>query len=168
MTELRTMTLADAMVVTAGMRDWDRRAVRALMGEISDEAFAVSRWQQDGPAWALYQNGTPVAVGGLAFMSAWSAVFWLLCTPQMTGQSWRKLLRQTRTVIVNVTSPAHEHYRHRVEAHTLGGWGGADALVERLGFRLEGCRRKAGSGGEDFHVWAIAGQVKGVLCQQAT
>jgi hypothetical protein len=155
------LTLAESLEVVRGMREWDRRAVRALLGDIGEEDFAASRWSTDGPAWTAHQAGEKVAIGGLQFVNAWIGVFWFLATDRIAGQTWGKLLRHTRTVIANASNPAHEHYRHRIEAYTLGGWGGAERLVERLGFVREGVRRGAGSGGEDINTWAITGPAKG-------
>jgi hypothetical protein len=155
-----TLTLAEALAVVGGMREWDRRAVRALLGDIEDEAFAVTRWSSEGPAWTANQGGAPVAIGGLQLVNAWTGVFWFLATDRIAGQTWGKLLRHTRTVISNASNPAHEHYRHRIEAYTLGGWGGAERLVERLGFMHEGVKRGAGSGGEDISTWAITGPAR--------
>jgi RimJ/RimL family protein N-acetyltransferase len=158
--DFRTLTLADALAVAGAMREWDRRCVRAMLGDDDAESFAVNRWQTDGPAWVLDQDGAPVLVCGLSWQNSWTAAFWLIATDHVAGQSWRKLIRGTRTVIANVTDPAHEHYRHRVEAYTLGGWTAAEALVERLGFTRESVRRGSGAGGEDLHCWVIVGQPK--------
>lgn len=155
------LTLAESIEVVQSMRELDRRAVRALLGYIGEEEFAASRWSTDGPAWTVNQGGTPVAIGGLQFVNAWTGVFWFLATNRIAGQTWGKLLRHTRTVIANASNPAHEHYRHRIEAYTLDGWGGAERLVERLGFVHEGARRGAGSGGEDINTWVITGPARG-------
>jgi len=161
------LTLADALTVVDGMRQWDRRVVAAMLGDVGDEAFAVSRWQTDGPAWAVHQDGRPVALGGVSFQNDWAAVCWLIATDEITPQTWRKLARHARKVLANATSPAHEHYRHRVEAYTLGGWDAAAKFAQRFGFAHEGVRRGAGSGGEDLHMWAIVGPVKEKKCRQA-
>jgi hypothetical protein len=147
----KTLTLADALSVVSRMRERDRQCVRAAMGQASDEAVAVGRWQTDGPAWSLWDERGPQAIGGLSFQNGWSAVFWLFATDDMRGNSWRKLIRHTRTVIANVTAPAHG--RHRIEAHVLSEWSEAREFARRLGFELEGVRRAAGAGGEDIEIW---------------
>jgi hypothetical protein len=161
MSGFRTLTLADCLAVVGAMRDRDRECVRALRGPISDDDFAMDRVQAYGPAWSLQQDGRAVAVGGISFQNSWACTFWMFATDEMTRESWRKLIRHTRTVLGNATNPAHEHYRHRVEAYTLDGWQGAADLAARFGFVHEGVRKGFGSGGEDMNVWAIVGPVKG-------
>ena len=158
---MRDLTLSDCLQVAGRMRDRDRQCVRALMGPVSDDEFAISRVQSYGPAWSMHQYGKPVAVGGVTLQNAWSCVFWMFATDEITRESWRKLIRHTRTVLGNVTNQAHEHYRHRVEAYTLDGWVEAERLAERFGFAHEATRKGFGSGGEDMNVWAIVGPVKG-------
>lgn len=75
-------------------------------------------------------------------------------------ESWRKLVRATRTVICNALDPAHEHARHRVEAHVLANWPAARRLVRHLGFVHEGTCQRAGSGGEDIEIWAQVAEGK--------
>lgn len=157
----RTLTLADALIVCTGMRPRDWQCVRALCGDTSAEAFAVNRWQTDGPAWTFLQDDAPVAIGGLSLTNGWSAVFWMVGTPALTLQSWRKLLRHARTVLANVCDPAHPHYRHRVEVHTLAGWAEAEDFAVRMGFLLEGRRFSVGCDGEDVNVWVRLGPPKG-------
>lgn len=157
----RTLTLADALEVCGSMREQDWRCVRAICGDLSGESFAANRWQTDGPAWTFLQDEQPTAIGGLSFSTAWSAVFWMVSKPSITHQSWRKLLRHARTVLANVCDPAHPHYRHRVEVHTLADWPQADAFAARLGMQLEGRRFAVGSGGEDVNVWVKIGKPRG-------
>jgi hypothetical protein len=158
MSELRDLTLEDTLEVVKGMRQWDRRCMVAQLGQISDEEFAVNRWQSPGPAWVIYQDGKPAALAGISLPNAWAGTLWFLATDEM--KSWGKLLRETRRVIGNITNPRHAEYRHRLEAHTIEGWLGAESLVEHLGFRNEGFRARVGWGGEGFKVWAITGPTK--------
>lgn len=159
---LRDLTLDDALHVVRSMRDVDRLCVRALTGGITDESFAMDRFNSAGPAWSvLGADGAPVACTGLSFQTQWCGVVWLLATPGIGRHSWATVMRLARTVLGNVLDPANVHYRHRVEAHTLAGWSGAAGLAKRLGFVHEGTRRAAGAGGEDMHVWAMTGPAKG-------
>lgn len=160
MTEFRTLTLADALAVVNGMRQWDRRCMSAMLGPASDDEMAMGRVQTTGPAWSMIVNGAPVAIGGVSFPNAWAGTFWFIATDAMNGHSWGKLLTQTRTVLRNITDPRHPNYRHRVEAWTLEEWAAADRLVAHLGFEREGLRRSVGARGESFNVWAITGPVK--------
>ena len=151
MIDICKLTLADALLVVGNMRENDRYAARAVMGPVSDEIIAMSRYQTDGPAWTMLDEGSPVAIFGLSMHTKWSAVAWLIATPQMNSDSWRKLIRHARTVLGNVgKSPIH-----RIEAHVLSGWAEAERFAKHLGGTHEGTRRKAGRTGEDVQMWAI-------------
>lgn len=152
MIELRDLTLADALAVVAGMRQTDAECIRAACGQEPGEWFAVDRWRAHGAAWTLLQDGEPVAIGGLSMPQPWLGVLWLVARPGMTGASWRKALRTTRTVIASAPKAGV----HRVEAHVLCGWDQASRFAEALGLVLEGIRAHAGARGESIEVWAIA------------
>lgn len=148
---LRTLSLDDCLHVVRRMRPEDRACKVAALGwSVTDEAFAVNRFQTEGPAWTLLEGGEPVAIFGLQTAS-WQAVAWLVATPAVTRQSWRKLVRHARTVRSNLGSAA----LHRVEAHVLAGWSEAGRFAEHLGFTYEGTRRAAGSGREDVQIWGM-------------
>lgn len=157
---LRELTLADAVNVCSGMRDEDRRCMLAMRGDITDEEFAASMWQSYGPAWSVLDAGRVVAICGMFLPNDWTGVLWLVGTPGMTSESWRKLLRHGRTVIASATEPGGEHYRHRIEAHALVGWGGAQRFAERLGLQIEATRYRAGRHGESVNVWVRLGPPK--------
>lgn len=150
---LLTLTLADTLAVVSRMREWDRRCVRAALGDTPDEVFAVSRWQAEGPAWSLWDERGPQAICGMQLPNAWSGVFWLIATDELRSDSWRKLIRLGRTVLANASDRANQQFRRRIEAHVLGGWTEAAEFARRIGFELEGVRRAAGSGGEDIEIW---------------
>ncbi|ALV06701.1 hypothetical protein [Roseateles depolymerans] len=152
---LTELTLADAISVVGRMRDRDRECVRELVGEISDDDFAIDRYRSYGPAWALRDEaGMPWAIGGLTLVSGWTGVLWLVVADGLPLQSWRKLVRHTRTILVNAMDPLNEHGRRRVEAHVLASWPQAQALVAQVGMEHEGTRRAAGSTGADIQIWA--------------
>lgn len=152
---MRELTLADALHVVQRMRPRDRQGFRAALGDLSDDELAVGRFQAYGPAWAYDVDGQPAAIGGLHCVNGWTAVMWLVVVDGVALESWRKLLRATRTVISNALDPANEHGRRRIEAYVMADWPEAQALVKRLGFVHEGTRRSAGSAGEDVQMWAI-------------
>ncbi len=159
---LRTMTLADAIHVATRMRAMDRACVSAVLGDIEDEAFAVSRWQTTGPAWTLADaTGKALAVFGLSLPNAWTAVAWLIAADGIASAAWRELIRHARAVASNVSTPGREAYRHRVEAHVLAGWGEARRFAQALGLGYEGTRCGAGRLGENVEIWAIVGPAKG-------
>jgi hypothetical protein len=149
----RTLTLDDALFVVRRMREADRRCVRALLGEVTDEVFALSRWQTDGPAWTLVQDGAPAAIYGLSYGTPGVATAWLVASDAMAGRSWRKVLSHSRIIASNAFSEPSR--LHRIQASTLGGWAEAERFALRLGFQAEGVRRRAGSGGEDIHEFGL-------------
>lgn len=158
---MRDLTLADALAVCSDMRPEDAACVRAVIGQEPGDWYAIDRFNTAGPAWALLQDGQPWAIGGMT-TRGWSGLLWLVARPGLTMQSWRKVLRATRTILSVACNPSSQQYLHRVEAHVLGGWTGAAAFAERIGLlQFEGTMRCAGSRGEDVHVWAWTGPVKG-------
>lgn len=154
--KLEELTLADTLSVVRRMRPRDRECVRELLGEVTDEDFAIDRFRSYGPAWTLKdEHGTAWAVGGLSLVSGWTGILWLVVAEGMQLQSWRKLVRHTRTIILNALDPANELGRHRVEAHILSSWPEAQAFIQQVGMVCEGTRYAAGSSGADIQVWAM-------------
>lgn len=147
---IQQLTLADAVLVASGMRPEDRGCIEAIVGACDAEVFAVNRWQTDGAAWALYQDGRPVAMFGLLTLNAWTLNAWLVATPAMTHQSWKKLLRFSRTVRGNALKTTR-----RIECTVLSTWTRAARFAESLGFELEGVKRGGAKGGEDILLYAI-------------
>lgn len=156
MIEIVKLTLSDALYVVGSMREDDRRALRAVVGPVNDDVAAANRWQTEGPAWTLLDDNVPVAICGLSLHTKWSAIAWLICTPRMTGESWRKLMRHARTVLANMAAGGLQ----RIEAHVMADWPGAIRFAQQLGGVLEGTRRKAGRHGEDIQMWAIVKESK--------
>lgn len=147
----RQLTLADALVVALGMRQEDRACLAALLGTCNPETFAHNRWTSAGAAWSLWQADRPVAILGLAQHTEWAATAWLITTPTITPQSWRKLLRHARKVRVNALASGLS----RIECSVLATWPKARRFAEQLGFELEGVRRAAGRDGEDVLLFGI-------------
>lgn len=144
------LTLADALLVAGGMRAEDRECLNAVLGVCDAEAFAVNRWQTDGAAWTLYDAGRPIAMLGLSQVNPWTLNAWLIGTPGMTPQSWKKLLRFSRTVRGNALQTTR-----RIECMVLSTWPRAARFAESLGFELEGVKRGAGKDGQDILLYAI-------------
>lgn len=155
---LRTLELADALHVASRMRQWDRACVQALLPGMSDEQFAVNRWQTDGPAWALcLESGEPAAAGGISFVNGWTGVFWLITTDAMRRKQWEIAIRALDNVLARAQDPANPAYRRRLEAYTLSEWPQACRFAASR-FSCEGVKRGAGSGGEDIVMWARVAQ----------
>lgn len=157
--QLVDLTLPLAVEVCRAMRPMDRTCIVALRGAVYADAFAQDRMDTDGPAWALCDDAGPVLIAGLQFVSPWAATLWMLAHERAndlapTGETWRKLVRSTRTVVMNALDPSNPHARRRIEAHVLSKWAEARRLVHHLGFQHEGTLRQAGSGGEDIEIWA--------------
>jgi hypothetical protein len=143
--ELRDMTLADAVSVTASMRQVDADCLDAVAEGISPDQFAINLHQQTGAAWTLTQDGEPIAVGGVKLPVSWAGVVWFVCTDRMSPSAWKKLLRHGRIVLGNASKQLR-----RVECHVLGTWAEARLFAEREGFELEGVRQNAGRDGQDI------------------
>lgn len=159
MVEIMKLTLADALHVVSNMREIDRQALRAAIGPVSDDVIAANRWQTEGPAWVLVDDDEPVAIFGVTVHTRWSGVAWLIATPRMSGEAWRKLMRHSRTVAANLTA-GRLSGMHRIEMHVVAHWGAAARFAKRLGAVLEGTRRRAGRDGEDIQMWAIVKESK--------
>lgn len=165
MIRFEDLTLPAAIEVCRSMRPRDADSLRALLGTLEADSFAVSRWQTDGPAWVMCDEQGPLAIGGLEFRAPWVGCLWFLAHRRVddmapTHETWRKLMRHTRTVIANAIDPSNPHARRRVEAHVIGDWSSASRLVRHLGLEREGICRCAGSGGEDLEIWAcVSGRV---------
>lgn len=154
---IRDLTLADTLYVCQNMREMDRACIEAAIGEFEVEDFAATRWKAYGPAWTLTDGHAPVAIFGISFSTEWIGTAWLICTNEMTPGLWRKLMRFCIRVRGNALDPNNEHRLGRIEAYVLGAWKEADSFARRLGFELEGVRRRAGRNGEDFRVFSIVG-----------
>lgn len=148
---LRQLTLSDALYVAENMREEDADCLVAVLGSCHAESFAHNRWSTPGAAWSLHQDGRPVAAFGLTQATEWSTNAWLITTPEITPQSWRKLLRHARTVRINALASGLS----RIECSVLATWPKARRFAEQLGFELEGVRRAAGRDGEDVLLFGI-------------
>lgn len=162
---LEALTLPAALEVCRSMRPHDAEVLRALLGPFEPEAFAANRMSTEGAAWALVDDAGVLAIGGMEFRTAWSGCMWFLAHERAdslspTDESWRKLVRATRTVVSNALDPLNENARHRVEAYVLATWPAAARLVRHLGFTREATLRRAGSGGEDIEIWAQVAEGK--------
>lgn len=144
------LTLADALLVANSMRAEDRHCLEVVTGACNSEFLAINRFQTVGAAWALYEGGRPVAMLGLSEVTPWCLNAWMLGTPAMSRQSWKKLLRFARTVRGNALRTTR-----RIECMVLSTWPRAVRFAYTLGFELEGAKRGAGKNGEDILLFAI-------------
>lgn len=149
---LRTLNLADALHVAAHMRQSDADCLQAATTIDSAEAFALNRWQTDGPAWTLADD-QPIAMGGISMMVPWIGVAWMASTDRMTTASWKKLVRHSRTVFRNAAKTIP-----RIEAYVISTWPEAMKYAQRCGFVLEGVRHRAGRNGEDILTFVYQGK----------
>lgn len=139
------MTLTDALSVTSRMRQLDSECLFSVSDGVSPEQFAVNLWQTEGAAWTVVDDGDPVAIGGVKLPVPWCGLVWFVCTDGMRPVTWKKLIRHGRIVLSNASKRLR-----RVECHVLGSWAEAVLFAERIGFELEGVRRKAGRDGQDI------------------
>lgn len=147
--ELKTLSLIDAVSVAKRMRHMDKICLEAATTIEDPEIFGLNRWQTDGAAWSLHDDsGVPIAMGGISMNVPWIGVAWFVATDQMTVESWKKLIRHSRTVFRNAAKAMP-----RIEAHVIEGWDSAKEYARRLGFEYEGTRYRAGRDGQDIHTY---------------
>ena len=96
-----TLTLDAALYIVRNMRPENRESMMQGLPDMSPETFAINRWQTDGAAWALFQDGVPVAMGGIAMALPWLGVAWFVVASGINRNSWKKLLRFSRRVFAN-------------------------------------------------------------------
>lgn len=144
-----TLTLDAALHVCRNARQQDWACIRAMLGDVSPEVFAVNRYQTDGAAWWLEQDGTAVAILGVQRQHERAGCAWLVCTDRM--RSFKKLLRFSRTVAANAMGSGWL----RIEAHTLVGWAEAERYALKCGMQFEGLRRCCGVSGESFKTFSM-------------
>lgn len=151
--DFRTLTLADALAVTSSMRAADAQCLHQV-GFITDpEQLAIYHAQGDGPAWTQLEDGVPVAIGGIRFVTPWVGVNWIVCSDRMTAASWKKLIRHGRIVLSNASKRLR-----RVECYVLSTWEEALPFAARMGYELEGVRHGAGRDGEDVYTLVYRGK----------
>lgn len=145
-----TLSLAASVHIVRNMRDEDRECLELMTGEAPGDAFAVSRWQTNGAAWHLLQDGRPVVMGGICQTTPWSGVAWMVTAKGTSPESWKKLIRFSRTVFTNARKTIP-----RIEANVLQGWGQAEKYAPKMGFAYEGTRRRAARDGRNVLVFSI-------------
>ncbi len=147
-----TLTLAGALAVVGGIRADDARCIALVSGAPAGEAFALNRWQSDGPAWQFLQDGKFVAMGGISVHAPWYGVVWLVFADGISPHSWRKIIRFANKVLTNA-----RHQLRRIEANVLDDWKQAEKFARAMGFEHEGTRHHAASNGQSVLVFAMMG-----------
>lgn len=145
---IETLTLQGALHVIKNMRKADRDCLEALAPKMSDEYFALSKWQTNGAAWQVVQNGEAVAIAGIMEVAPWHGVAWMVSTDKISRDSYKNMIRFTKVVFDN----ASDQYQ-RLEATVLGTWTQAEKYARHLGFVHEGTRCKAGRDCQDVLVF---------------
>lgn len=147
-----SLTLSAALHIVHNMREQDRTCLEQMTGSRGDDSFAINRWQTDGAAWHFLQDGQPVVMGGITEINEWTGVAWMVSTDGVTPESWKKLIRFSRTVFRNARKTIP-----RIEAHVLQGWWQAEKYAPKMGFAFEGTRHRAAQDGRNVLVFAITG-----------
>lgn len=148
-----TLTLDAAIYIARNMRPENRDSMLQGLPDMSPEAFAINRWQTDGAAWALFQDGTPVAMGGIAMTLPWLGVAWFVVAEGITRDSWKKMLRFSRTVFANARKTIP-----RIEAQCVDGWAMAEKYAKSVGFQYEFTRERAARDGRGIKSFVILGE----------
>jgi hypothetical protein len=149
------LDLKEALHIAEHMRRSDAECIRAMAGDFSANTFALNRWQTNGAAFAFYQDGIPVAMGGLAEANKWSAVAWFVACDGIRPESWKKLIRFSRKVFGN----AALRYR-RIEASCIETWPAAMKYAQKVGFKQYAERGNAGRDGETIYEYVILGKAE--------
>lgn len=151
----RQLDLAASLHICLNMRAQDQQCLNSLMGDTAPQSFAINRWQTDGAAWAFYQDGVPVVMGGIQQPTAWLGVAWMVSTDCVTRDSWRKIIRFSRTVFANARKSLQ-----RIDAYTLDNWPDAVKYADRVGFQQVNVRKNAGREGQNVLEFAIMGSAE--------
>lgn len=149
------LSLDAALHIAKNMKQAHRQCLAITMGEISDEVFALHRWQSNGAAWTFYQDGEPVFMGGIEQNVPWQGTAWMVTTGHIRPESWKKIIRFSRTVFKNASRQIQ-----RIDAHVLEGWPEAQKYAEKIGFKLVNVREKACLGGQGIYEYAIIGAIE--------
>lgn len=152
MTEFLDLTLESAVRICLNMRQMDMDCLNAVIGDVDPESFAAERWRLDGPAWAVYQDGVPVLIGGIALVTPWVGIAWMVAANGITRHTWKKVIEFSRKVLSNASRRIQ-----RIEAHVLASWPAAEKYAERLGFTPAGVKKRAARDGMDVLEFAIIG-----------
>lgn len=147
-----TLDLKAALHICENMRESDAESIRIMTGGFGVNSFAINRWQTEGAAFAFYQDGIPVCMGGLALSTPWSAVAWMVSTEGISDDSWKKIIRFSRKVLGN----AALKYR-RIDAACLGTWPAANRYAKKMGFSRPVERLNAGRDGQTIYEYTILG-----------
>lgn len=143
---IREMTLSDALYVIARMRESDRRALSAVCPGMTDEAFAIDRFGTDYRYTLTADDGEPVAIGGARVAATGCATIWIVATDRMPEVA-KPLLRFGKRFVSGLMG---ELGLRRLEGYWLEGEERCERFAKGFGFLIEGCRRKAGAGGENI------------------
>jgi hypothetical protein len=146
------LTLEASLYIARHMRSADRECLRNMIGEFGDESFAINRHHTQGAAWAFWQGGVPVVMGGIAETTEWSAEAWMVSVEVVSCDSWKKIIRFSRKVFTNASFKYS-----RIEAHVLETWPQAKKYASQVGFRHVSTKERAGRNGESVLEFAILG-----------
>lgn len=148
---IREASLLDVLTVSHNMRPLDWKAIHAVVGDVSPDAYACDRFAHPGPTWCIADDDGPIAVGGMHEEGMGIATWWLVATPAL-GKVSKTLVRLGRHVMQR--SLASGEYR-RIQAYVLDEWPEAKRLTQLVGMQSEGTLRKVGLNGEDMVLMAI-------------
>jgi len=146
------LTLEASLYIVRNMRQQDRDCLESMIGEFGIEAFAISRHQTTGAAWAFFQDGVPVVMGGIAETTSWLGIAWMVSVDGVSNDSWKKIIRFSRKVFTNAS-----HKYSRIEAHVLDTWPQAKRYAPQVGFKHVSTKEQAGKRGESVLEFAILG-----------
>lgn len=138
--------------VSTHMREDDFNEVMALRWDDSPYSFAAEHMRLPGPKYAaLADDGTPVAIGGIASHQPGIGQAWLVCTDRVDECSVEIALADKEGIELFMATPGC----HRIHAYSLATHTRAHRWMEMLGMHEEARLAKYGKRGEDFILFSI-------------
>lgn len=145
-------TWPHVLAVSLAMRDDDRREVNATRWAEDPYDFAADCMRTPGPKLAaIRQDGTPVAIGGVATHHPGVGQAWLVGTHNI-GLCGIEIAHACRKSIAALFADGG---LHRIQAHSAAFHTDAHRWLKAIGLREESRLPGYGKGGEEFVVFSI-------------
>lgn len=146
------LTLEHAQYITNHMAKDDLAEILATHWLDTTEGFAEQCVNTNGlKLCALADDGTPVAMGGIAFFMPKVGTAWMVGTERMI----EKRLEVTRYCKNAVNNSINSNIIHRVHAFASGLHYRTHPWLEAIGLKREAVLHKWGKNGEDFILFSL-------------
>lgn len=150
--DIRPLTLANALLVAHEMRPESHRDVASTAGELAPDVIAMNRLCAPGTAWSFHCpiSALPFAVAGLEEERPGVLTWWMISTRKVEKHALT-IARFGRNAVSSLLATGE---CHRIQAFVLADWPQACKLMEVIGLHREGVMRSAGIRQEDIAVFA--------------